>query len=86
EDVSYLSKIPGLGKKTAGRMILELKGKIDLIAPSVENHFPHSLQEEALEALVSLGYDKPSVIRFLNSAPESFESAEDAVRSFLQNA
>src|SRR5690606_35227604 len=56
EDVSYLSKIPGLGKKTAARLSLELKGKVDANQwTSVDmNSIPRSLQEEALEALVAL--------------------------------
>jgi Holliday junction DNA helicase RuvA len=88
EDVSYLSKIPGLGKKTAARLSLELKGKVDANQwASVDNGTtPRSLQEEALEALVTLGYEKHRVIRFLNETQASYESAEDLVKGFLQQA
>jgi len=88
EDVSYLSKIPGLGKKTAARLSLELKGKVDANQwTSVDmNSIPRSLQEEALEALVALGYEKHRVIRFLNETQLSYESAEDLVKGFLQQA
>lgn len=88
EDVSYLSKIPGLGKKTAARLSLELKGKIDASqwGQMDESSVPRSLQEEALEALVSLGYDKHRIIRFLNETQVSFETAEDVVKVFLQQA
>lgn len=87
EDITYLSTIPGLGKKTAARLSLELKGKVESgEALTQVSAVAQSLQEEALEALVGLGYDKPSVIRFLNESPESFETAEELVKSFLQKA
>lgn len=87
EDLAYLSKAPGLGKKTAQRLVLELKGKITVdLGETPTNALPKSLQEEAMEALESLGYDKPSIIRFMNTTDKSFETAEEMVRSFLQNA
>jgi len=86
-DVDYLSTIPGLGKKTAARLSLEMKGKVEMLPDALtEQKVPHSLQEEALAALVSLGYDKPTIIRFLNTSDQSYESAEELVRSFLQKA
>ena len=62
-DVKKISKIPGLGPKTAQRVILELKGKIDLNAfdakkdSSDSEHQMENLSvKEAVDALVSLGY------------------------------
>ena len=87
EDISYLSKVPGLGKKTASRLVLELKGKISISIDTLsKSTAPRSLQEEALQALETLGYDKPSIIRFLNTTDANCDSAEELVRSFLQNA
>ena len=90
EDVSYLSQAPGLGKKTASRLILELKGKVDIHlqmdASAAVSNVPRSLQEDALQALESLGYDKPTITRFLNTTENSYESAEELVRGFLQHA
>lgn len=88
EDITTLSSIPGLGKKTAARLVLELKGKIELQHLAQESGLsaPRALHEEALQALVSLGYDKPTIIRFLNEHPKSYESAEEVVRAFLQKA
>ncbi len=88
EDTTYLSQAPGLGKKTAARLVLELKGKVEISIDSSEQNssVPRSLQEEALQALETLGYDKPSIIRFMNSTDASYDSAEDLVRGFLQNA
>jgi Holliday junction DNA helicase RuvA len=62
-DDSKLCAIPGIGKKTAARMVLELKDKMKLLAPSVS--FPGGTPastgdvEDAVSALVNLGYKKP---------------------------
>ncbi|MBI4823238.1 MAG: Holliday junction branch migration protein RuvA [Nitrospirae bacterium] len=54
EDVRMLTRIPGLGKKTAERLILELRGKLPLKADVRDRVF-----EDALSALINLGYKKP---------------------------
>jgi Holliday junction DNA helicase RuvA len=61
EDVALLCRIPGLGKKTAHRLILELREKL----PSVTG-IKDRLFEDTLSALVNLGYKK-------NLAQESLE-------------
>lgn len=53
EEVSLLVKIPGLGKKTAGRLILELKEKLPKSTGTKELGF-----EDALSALINLGYKR----------------------------
>src|SRR5699024_6278339 len=67
EDVSYLTKFPGVGKKTAAQIILDLKGKLDElegVSTSVEGSVQQELSlstnhgpvNEAIEALAALGY------------------------------
>ena len=67
EDVSYLTKFPGVGKKTASQIILDLKGKLDElegVSTSVEGSVQQELSlstnhgpvNEAIEALAALGY------------------------------
>ena len=55
EDVSLLTTIPGLGKKTASRLVLELKGKLPDFAetPALNKS---SAAHDAISALVNLGY------------------------------
>lgn len=62
EDTVNLSRIPGIGKKTAERIVLELKDKIqsamgsdfEVAGPASSNH----LADEAIAALIALGYKK----------------------------
>ena len=53
EDVALLCRIPGLGKKTAHRLILELREKLPRAEKSRDRLF-----EDTLSALVNLGYKK----------------------------
>jgi Holliday junction DNA helicase RuvA len=63
EDVALLCRIPGLGKKTAQRLILELKEKLPSVKEPVDRVF-----EDTLSALINLGYKK-------SFAQESLEKA-----------
>lgn len=80
-DVDFISRTPGLGKKTAQKLIIELKGKLDLKTGDTSSFSP--AVEEALEALQNLGYDHSQVKEILHDAPAEM-SAEDLVRFFLQ--
>ena len=60
-DVGLLEKIPGVGKKTAGKMLLALKGKLSIQEESVvkvTNNVPFA---DVITSLVNMGYDKKSV-------------------------
>ncbi len=82
-DVSFLTRIPGLGKKTAERLIIELRGKIDLQSPESATPMSHALKE-ASEALENLGYS-PSYIQESLSKADQSSSAEDLVTWFLSS-
>ncbi|RAQ95212.1 Holliday junction branch migration protein RuvA [Thermogemmatispora tikiterensis] len=55
EDVQLLARAPGVGKKLAGRLVLELKGKVPAVAPGTASA-AGIRRSEVLEALVGLGY------------------------------
>jgi Holliday junction DNA helicase RuvA len=70
-DVARLTRIPGIGKKTAERMVLELRDKLpaaDQDARPAVSSFS-SVQEDVLSALVNLGYQRAAAEKALASAP-----------------
>ncbi|MDA0360944.1 MAG: Holliday junction branch migration protein RuvA [Proteobacteria bacterium] len=58
EDAARLTKVPGIGRKTAERLILELRDKLSHPDGSVSSAPKPSLLEDAISALVSLGYSE----------------------------
>lgn len=58
EDTSLIEKVPGIGRKGAARMVLELKGKVvgGLQGSSQLSHHQPAWREQLVSALVSLGY------------------------------
>lgn len=73
-DVNVLTQISGVGKKTAQRLVLELKDKLSALADGTEMVMPHpedsALNEadEAYEALLALGYTSQEATRSLAEA------------------
>jgi Holliday junction DNA helicase RuvA len=59
-DLARLTKIPGVGRKTAERMVVELKDKLDAVTVEVERPSPSSpagVEADVVSALVNLGYE-----------------------------
>lgn len=81
-DVQQLVRIPGIGKKTAERIILELRDKLDLLpsggaAPGVAPRMARSVvEEDVLSALVNLGCQRPAAEAALQKALASGIAAE----------
>ena len=57
-DVEMLEKIPGVGKKTAGKMLLQLKGKLKLRETTTVSVAKPTAYSDVIQSLVSMGYDK----------------------------
>src|SRR5499425_3134934 len=59
-DLARLTKIPGVGRKTAERMVVELKDKLEAVAVVEEKHAvvsPAGVEADVVSALINLGYD-----------------------------
>ncbi len=84
EDVQWLTQIPGIGKKMAQKIILELKGKIsitNLIDQKTSESTNQHLQE-ALSALQNLGYNSVDIQPVLQKAPNDCNT-EEFIKYFL---
>ncbi len=82
-DTSYLTRVSGIGRKTAEKIVLELKEKMAGRGVTVE---APELKEEAdaLEALVSLGYSQREAREALSGVPKEIASAEKQVKEALK--
>ena len=67
EDTSVLTKVSGIGKKNASKIILELKNKIDRFSGQFEGQKTTSEDIEVFEALEALGYNPRSVQELMKS-------------------
>jgi Holliday junction DNA helicase RuvA len=77
-NVALLTRIPGIGKKTAERMVLELRDKLDAFSVSPETVAAASpVEEDVISALVNLGYQRPvaekALARLGNVSDENFD-------------
>jgi Holliday junction DNA helicase RuvA len=68
-DIARLTKIPGIGRKTAERMVLELRDKLPTVGTDQVHVVPSlsAVQEDVLSALVNLGYQRAAAEKALTS-------------------
>ena len=86
KDIKRLASIPGIGKKTAERLVMELKDKLDDIAEAgfADTIKKQSAPDDAVEALCSLGYKKAEAEKAVESARK--ESAPTSLEETLKRA
>lgn len=80
-DVEILEKIPGVGKKTAGKMMLALKGKLSIPDDyKSSSSSPSSPYDDAVASLVSMGYDKNLAKAKIMELAEKLSSEPDFMK------
>lgn len=91
QDVARLTRIPGVGKKTAERIGLELKDRLPLAPPSapgqIDDRAPgEDLRSDLLSALTNLGYNRQVAEKVIDGALKKTPDAnfEDALRDILR--
>tara|TARA_R110002096_G_scaffold263262_1_gene456817 strand:- start:87339 stop:87938 length:600 start_codon:yes stop_codon:yes gene_type:complete len=91
-DAARLTKLPGVGKKTAERLIVEMRDRLDdLPTGSVtrSNDSPNISNDpvnEAVSALIGLGYKPPEASRFVLAIATEGMSSEELIREALKNS
>jgi Holliday junction DNA helicase RuvA len=90
-DVAALTKIPGIGKKTAERMVVELRDRVDAVGVrlpvgAVGDAVPVDPVGEATVALQQLGYKPVEASRLVQKAAAEGDSAEAIIRKALRAA
>jgi Holliday junction DNA helicase RuvA len=83
QDVKFLSKAHGLGKKGAERIILELQNTLPSTLNLSRKHSP--ISDNIMTGLIGLGYTQKQVKEVLSSLPKNVQKEEDVVKFFLQN-
>ena len=100
DDITSLTKLPGVGKKTAERLVIEMRDRLTKlsVAPEhtfaagrvanlpIENTFlqPNDVKEEALSALVALGYKPAQGSKVINSVYKADMTSEQLIRDALK--
>ena len=86
-DSAALTRLPGIGKKTAERLVVEMRDRLDDAAGDmVASGAGMNPRDEALSALVSLGYKPQEASRMLQAIRETDISSAELIRRALQNA
>ncbi len=91
EDVAMLTRIPGIGRKTAERVIIEMRDSVKKLSmpPAGDPAAAGAAatpQSEAFSALIALGYKPPEVIRLLKAVDEPDLATTEIIRRALKSA
>ncbi|NIV16903.1 MAG: Holliday junction branch migration protein RuvA [Woeseiaceae bacterium] len=87
EDTSAMVKIPGVGKKTAERLIIEMRDKFDTVPVAAGGKrvtIEASPKNEAVDALIALGFKAKDVNALVDKLEIDDHSAEDIIRMALK--
>lgn len=92
QDVKAIAKAPGIGTKTAQRVILELKDKISVedaftdreVLPAAAGEVSGQARQEAVEALIALGYPASDAMRAVKSVEQDDMDVEALLKAALR--
>lgn len=82
EDTTYLTRVSGIGKKNAEKIVLELKNKLKI--RTEDKGVDMRSEGDALEALVSLGYSERDAREALKKVPKETAGASERVKAALK--
>ena len=85
-DTAALTRLPGIGKKTAERLVVEMRDRLDEAGATEPVDAAAHPRDEALSALVSLGYKPQEASHMLRAIKENGLTSEELIRRALQGA
>jgi Holliday junction DNA helicase RuvA len=87
KDIAMLTRVPGIGKKTAERILVELTGKVDALPLGTGARVTTSthVDSDIIEALVGLGYDRGKVLRIVKELPSELTTDEEKMKYCLKH-
>ncbi len=92
-DTASLVQLPGIGKKTAERLIIEMRDKLstwqsgasaELVAPKTEQGARNQIVQDAISALIALGYKPPEASRAVSKVDDGALNSEEIIRRALR--
>jgi len=88
ENAALLTKLPGIGKKTAERLVVEMKDRLDSIdcfSHAPETNMPAGHADEAVKALQALGYKPQEANKVVKALDDGKKTCEQLIREGLQS-
>lgn len=92
-DSARLTKLPGVGKKTAERLIVEMRDRLDdmsavssSVTASVSTSVKNDPVNDAVSALIGLGYKPPEASKYVLAVANDDMSSEELIREALKNS
>lgn len=94
-DVKSLVRLPGVGQKTAERLIIEMRGRLPALANSNQTNLAissaanmpavNSAKQEAISALTALGYKSQDAAKMVQTLSADYETPEQIIRAALRS-
>ena len=84
-DINRLTKIPKIGKKTAERLLIEVRDRFKNISIESNNNTPSNFKEDAVNGLVALGYNNKEAKNMIDNVQNEDLSTEELIKEALKN-
>ncbi len=81
-----LTSLPGVGRKTAERILVEVRDRLDAFNESLEaDNNDNNIQNDAILGLISLGYKRSEAVKFVEKLDSRFTTSQEIIRQVLKN-